>query len=365
MSRPADWSPLGQSSDPVPGDPLQVRVAAARYRGTATAVSDAIDNLRRIDLGNVKSLAFTASLDKIKEMATKLDQVEARVSGAASALEYYAPVLERAQVDSLRLLEQANGQLGRRRQLDAYLANVANAYNGSADPVQRQQLYERYQAADRERSAVTQGVMDARQRLQGVIDSRNGAADYVISQLDDIEQSSPVKDTFWDKAVDWYEKNVEPVLRAVSKAVAEFADKYGNLIEIVGAVVAIAAGIAFPGVGWVVATAVFASISAVFSYAKMGRAYFEFKDGKITAEDLGKVCIGETISIGLAAVGTASAANAATKLVGKPLLKAMLTTEFKTIAKATSKELLKNESTESAAASRQRSCAREHLVPAH
>ncbi len=322
MSRPSDWSPLGWQCDPIPGDPLMVADSAAKYRSTATAVSAAIDNLRRLDLSNLKSLAFATSLDKIKEVAGKLDKVEARISGAAAALEYYGPKLDGAQLESLRALETAQAHAQNRRAYSQQVTELANAHNGSNDPAQRDALRERYLDACRKRDHEGEAVSSAKAQLARAIASRDEAAEATVRALDEIDQDSPIKDTWWDKTVDWFEKNVEPVLRKVFDALAEFADKWGWVLDLVGAFVTVLAAFVFGPVGWLVAGAIFAAISITLSMAKIGSAYYKMKDGGPPAV-FGATVAGEAVSIGLSIFGVFAKGSFVAKLGAKPVAGAL------------------------------------------
>lgn len=323
MSRPTDWSPAGYDQDPVPGDPLAVSAAARRYRETATGINTAVMNLRRLDGSSLVSQAFKVAFERIRDVADKLESTESRVSGAASALDAYWPELERAQLDSLRALRAAEQERQNKRRHDSAVAALANAYNGSTDPVQREQLKQRY---DRESAAsreATHAVDIARGDISAAIAARDEAAAIAIHALDDADRESPVKDTPWDKAVDWFEKNILPTIKAVAESIAEFAKKYGTIIDIVGAVLAIAA-LFIPGFGPIlfgVITAAFALFSIGLSSMTMLNAQFKFQEGAMTAEEFAITQLTETASIGLSVFAMATGGSAVLKAAAKPILK--------------------------------------------
>lgn len=331
MSRPTDWSPLGLNRDPLPGDPLAVSASARRYGDTATGIKTAVVNLRRLNGSSLVSEAFQVAFERIEDVAKKLDSTESRVSGAAVALDQYGRALDQAQLDSLAALRDAEQARGEKQRHDHAVAALANAYNSSTDPAQRDQLKERYHRETAASTAASREIDAAKRTIENAILTRNEAAEAAIHALDDADRGSNVKDNLWDKAVDWFEKNILPTLKTVVESIAAFAKKYGTLIDIVGAVLSILA-LFIPGVGPLVSLCIgvaFAQLSIFLSSMTMADAAFKFQDGTQTAEEFRMTMAVESVSIGLSvlSIGRAGWVLATGKVLAtasKPIVKQVL-----------------------------------------
>src|SRR5215470_15645402 len=114
MARPADWTPLGLSADPVPGDPEQVSHEAAHLSRMATTLTDQIAALRKIADGGADAVLVGQYAEKIRlsasDLAGQLGKVVGRYHKVSSALSQWVPDQEQAQLD-----------------LDAAKAKLANA----------------------------------------------------------------------------------------------------------------------------------------------------------------------------------------------------------------------------------------------
>ncbi|MEV6313632.1 hypothetical protein [Streptomyces sp. NPDC051776] len=115
MSRPADWKwePLGESSDPVPGDVYDLKSLATRFTKTAETISKSAAALRRIgDLKSWDSDAGKEFAEKAKETAHTVSKAHKRYDEAGKALKEYWTDLEEIQREADRLLEQAETAAG-------------------------------------------------------------------------------------------------------------------------------------------------------------------------------------------------------------------------------------------------------------
>lgn len=114
------WEPLA-SSDPVPGDPEQIKAVARRLADIANAVEQQSARLRGVSAERIwtgdAARRFEADKDDLPPL---LDIVRTRYSEAGSALERYAPELAAAQEMARRALAQAR----------AAQADIADAERG-------------------------------------------------------------------------------------------------------------------------------------------------------------------------------------------------------------------------------------------
>lgn len=265
MSRPTDWSAVGWDRDPIPGDSTVVAAAARQYRSTAEAVGASINNLDRIDAANMKGEAITAVLDRIKQVRGQLYSVEGRVAGAATALEIYHPVLASTQVDSERVLREAEGYRAEEEQAVRSANEAAERHNTSNDPNMKSDAKVDYDKANDAAARAAASLRAAKDKIQNAVSQRDSAADRAIAYLQDIDAQSPVHDTFWDKftdacgkAADWIEKNLKPIL-----------DKIQVVLDIASIVCLVAAVVlSLTGVGAPIAAFLFAA-SNVLSIASL------------------------------------------------------------------------------------------------
>ncbi|MGP3951656.1 hypothetical protein [Streptomyces sp. 7N604] len=115
MSRPADWKwePLGEDSDPVPGDVHDLKSLSTRFTKTAETISKTAAALRRLgDLKSWDSDAGKEFAEKAKETADTVSKAHKRYDEAGKALKDYYTDLEEIQREADRLLEQAETAAG-------------------------------------------------------------------------------------------------------------------------------------------------------------------------------------------------------------------------------------------------------------
>jgi hypothetical protein len=268
--RPTDWSPVGYDSDPIPGEPEAVAAAGTSYRKTVEAINVAITNLDRLDAGSQKGLAIAAVLDQIKSVRKNLSDSESRVTGAAEALEGYQPVLSKAQSDSAAALQEAEHCAEDKRRATERVNESADRHNKSTDPAEKEKAKADWERANRERETAEGGVNQARSKIAAAITARDDAANKAIALLQQIEGSSPVKDGFWDKVVewcgnaaDWIDKNLKPFLEGLAQ-----------VLDVLSVVCTIAAAIlAATGVGAPVAAFLLAA-SRVMAGVSFGISVF-------------------------------------------------------------------------------------------
>lgn len=109
--RPTDWSPLGLTGDPVPGNVDQIRNAADRhFRKVADLIVDQAARLRRIDASSDSewdSESGRAFRDVSNDLAGAIDKAESRYRQVGQALETYATFLDGVQDEADRILGDA------------------------------------------------------------------------------------------------------------------------------------------------------------------------------------------------------------------------------------------------------------------
>lgn len=195
-----DWSPLGWSHDPVPGDPGQVRAGGTAFCQTADAADEAAKLLQRLNSGDGQC---SDALDKLRkqasEAASDLRNVQLRYAGAGRALTTYAAALEQSQLQSLRALEVARPAHESQRHLDTQLRQVHTQALSCTEPQERQTLVSHLATLKTLRDTAAGHVAGARRMLQRAIDDRDSAAATAKQEIEGAARDSRLNDSWWDK----------------------------------------------------------------------------------------------------------------------------------------------------------------------
>ncbi|MDR1078221.1 MAG: hypothetical protein LBL55_06125 [Propionibacteriaceae bacterium] len=225
MSRYYDWSPLGCSCDPVPGDPDTVQRVASEYQRTADAIREARDGLNRLSHGGSKSQGLQKLLDDIKEVRGQLDKVEGRVAGVAQVLAEYHPVLRSSQELSLVALREAEAAASAGKKADRQRASVRSSYNCSNDPDERERLADDFRRLDQSVSTANGNLRAAKEKLRRAIKERDEASRRAQNDLQEIDDDSPVRDTLGDR--------VGEILQAVGEVLKAVYDGLKYLVDLI------------------------------------------------------------------------------------------------------------------------------------
>jgi hypothetical protein len=191
MARPADWTPLGLSADPVPGDPEQVSHEAAHLSRMATTLTDQIAALRKIADGGADAVLVGQYAEKIRlsasDLAGQLGKVVGRYQKVSSALSQWVPDLEHAQAQSAAALNEAEGPY---RTLQ-----IKPGFPASGKLTAAQQQDKQYY--DRSMQRAQLDLDAAKAKLASAVTFRDERASHwagiINSAIDD-----GVKDSFWD-----------------------------------------------------------------------------------------------------------------------------------------------------------------------
>jgi hypothetical protein len=112
MGRPAgyQWQPLGYDTDPVPGDPGQIRQEAQHLASVATQITNQVAVLRKIASdGTEVGKHADVIRSQASDLAGQLDKIVGRYQKVSSILNSWVPDLEQAQSMSIQALNQAEG----------------------------------------------------------------------------------------------------------------------------------------------------------------------------------------------------------------------------------------------------------------
>ena len=84
--RPGDWSAVGLSADPVPGDPMAVSRGGHDYVGVAEAISTTARRLRSLGVDGENAEAVFALAEPAGTVADDISRAEARYRATGEAL---------------------------------------------------------------------------------------------------------------------------------------------------------------------------------------------------------------------------------------------------------------------------------------
>lgn len=274
MSRPADWSPVGYASDPVPGDPTTVSLVGRRYVGTADAIDRAAQNLlRALDDDFSRSEAVGAIRGQAEEVARRISMAEERYRGVGDAMVAYAQVLEKAQQDSAAALSDAASadSTGNTAQwwVSHYERKIANPATPPANLAYIESQLAQWQ--EQAAAAVT-GQRNATAAVATAVRHRDSGAEIAIADIRLVENSGDLNDGFWDNVSQWVDEH------------SELLDVIGTVLEVITTIVLVAA-LLIPGLN-VLATIALVAITVNLAYQTL----------KSTAQVLtGNLSVGEAI----------------------------------------------------------------------
>lgn len=246
MSRPYSWYPLA-GSDPVPGDPVAVRIAGTRYQEVAEAIEAAARSLAEVtELARVCSQAVDAVEERAAEVGSEISHARSRYAGVGEALVAYARELERAQDLSLRALESAQAA---QRASDTATTEVTRAVHALsdaidvADPDGEALARRRLTRARIERDDADVAVTRARAELEEAVRLRDEAARRATEAVRAATDADGLDDGWWEN---WGRRAALWISEHVSKAamIAGVAALLLGWVPIVGQALALVAGIA-------------------------------------------------------------------------------------------------------------------------
>jgi hypothetical protein len=229
MARHHDWTPLGRTDDPVPGDADGVWDAKLSLDRTVAAIEDAVNGITKISTGDTTDIgdseATRAWQDKADDIAEKLNKAKPRYEVAAKAMSDYHTALVEAQSLSLEALRDAED--AKSEQDKAREAHDA----AEPDAPDLAQLALGVERAD--------GAMgDAVAKLDRAIGIRDAAAEKAKNDIHNKIEDDDVKDSFWDNMSDFAD-----ILSWVSTALGVLA-LVVNVIPVIGQALSAILGIA-------------------------------------------------------------------------------------------------------------------------
>lgn len=199
LTRPTDWSALSLSSDPTPGDPAVVREGGRKYKAVADSIKRIADNMRKLSAGTVQSQSVQALMESRDTVVEGVGKAENRYRQAGQALEDYAVVLDRVQVETAEALAKARSAVTDRDAAEA----AAKRYDISAESAgtddSLQEKYSRRAAEERSAAADARSTIAAQQTVvQQAVADRDAAARTAIDGINMATESDGLNDGWWE-----------------------------------------------------------------------------------------------------------------------------------------------------------------------
>jgi hypothetical protein len=291
MTRPADWSPLGLDSDPIPGDPERISQESAHLSHVATTITSQIAALRKIGTGGADGTLVGEYADTIRTsadgLADQLGKVVGRYQKASQALNQWVPELEYAQLESVQALREAE-DAARRQQASAPLTVPPGQQETAQQKQQDVARAKALQQADSDMAA-------AHRRLDNAVANRDAKASETAAAINHAIDDG-VADSWWDQF-----KSFVDHFAGVIKVVC-------TVLEVIATILAIVA-LFIPGLDLIVMLAI-----AATALALIGRTVLATTGNgswmQVATDAFALLTFGAGRIIGSAAEGAAGASEA-------------------------------------------------------
>ncbi|MEU1202815.1 putative T7SS-secreted protein [Streptomyces sp. NPDC005813] len=211
MTRPRadEWTVIGESSDPIPGDPEEVAQLGRDLRKTAEAIKKQAKEIKALSSVEAwKSKAAEEFRKEAEEAEGKLQKAFKRYDVAADAMgekvvdgdpsKEYASELHRAQVMADRALRDAKNAHDEHTTTSGAIDKLPK--DTADDDPDRKKLEKRQDAA-------TSAMEQAKKDLEAAKDVRDAAAKRARDAIRHAIDHDGLKDGRWDKFKDWVHDN--------------------------------------------------------------------------------------------------------------------------------------------------------------
>jgi len=227
MARHHDWTPLGISEDPIPGDPDGVWDAKTALEKTVSAIEAAVDGIRNVSTGSTIDIGDSDSVDEFRDqaddVAEKLEKAKPRYEVAATALRDYYFELVEAQKLSVEALDDA----------EAAQSDVSSA-ESSVDDAEADSP--EHETATTKLGLANTALSDAKAKLKKAEGIRDAAAKKAKDDIHNKIEHDDVKDSFWDNM-----SGVADILSNISTVLGVLA-LVVNCIPVIGQALSVVLG---------------------------------------------------------------------------------------------------------------------------
>ena len=228
--RPTDWSALDYGSDPVPGDPAQVRADGQHYLDTASAMGRISGTLGALSTGaTTGSRSVESLMEGAGQVRADVDAARGRYQAAGDALVEYAHVHDAAQQTTLRALYAARA--AKRDAADAQALarsrdRLARQAATAGDQEQAHVWTRRADASRQDAADAAEQVGAQRRIAEQAVADWDRAARAAVSKIDAATSADGLDDSWWD---DWGAKALK-VLADVAEWVSSIAGVLALLV---------------------------------------------------------------------------------------------------------------------------------------
>ncbi|MFF7310286.1 putative T7SS-secreted protein [Streptomyces sp. NPDC008137] len=191
--RPRDWQPL-VDSDPVPGDPEEIRDEVKHMKAVASSLRDQSDRLKAIKRDDELKGKYAAKLrddsevleKHLREVASRYERVHVHLSNWANELEHYQGEADKVLDNAKRKQEELDTERAKKDTGDGKTPSPSES-GTEGDPLR-----------------------EYRNKLDDIVGDRDRrAAHYakeIRNEIDDIIEDSP-----WDDIKGWIHENIDSI----------------------------------------------------------------------------------------------------------------------------------------------------------
>lgn len=307
--RAEEWAVIGESADPIPGDPEEVAKLGRDLRKTAESIKKQADEIKALSSVEAwKSKAAEEFRNEAEEAEGKLRKAYKRYDAAADALgekvleggcfTEYASELHRAQTMADKALRDAQQADGENKSAHGAIDKLPK--DTADDDPSRKKL-------EKQQEAAASALDRAKKDLEAAKDVRDEAAKRARDAIRHAIDHDGLKDGTWDKFKDWVHDNagwMETVL-AISGWVATIC---GTLALLVGWIPIIGQALA----GILGTIALVATLVSLVGHTLLALA------GEGSWFDVALDIVGlATLGIGRGALAAAKGSSAAAQAIGR------------------------------------------------
>lgn len=217
--RAEEWAVIGESADPIPGDPEEVAKLGRDLRKTAESIKKQADEIKALSSVEAwKSKAAEEFRNEAEEAEGKLRKAYKRYDAAADALgekvleggcfTEYASELHRAQTMADKALRDAQQADGENKSANGAIDKLPKGTDDE-DPSRKK--------LEKQQEAAASALERAKKDLEAAKDVRDEAAARARGAIRHAIDHDGLKDGTWDKFKDWVHDNAGWISWVVDK----------------------------------------------------------------------------------------------------------------------------------------------------
>lgn len=191
--RPRDWHPLADS-DPIPGDPQEIRDEVSHMKGVASSLRDQAERLRSIKDDDELKGKYAGKLrdesevleKHLREVASRYERVHVHLSKWANELEHFQEQADKVLANAKKEQEELDAEKAKKDTGDSSTPHPSES-GTEGDPLRK--------------------YRDQLNSITGDRDERAGHyAKKIRNEIDDI-----IEDSFWDDIKGWIHENIDKI----------------------------------------------------------------------------------------------------------------------------------------------------------